>query len=182
MADIIENENENNENENNENEFLEVLGGENSDDDDVDGGDEFFTFGGGVIDVDEIFGGIDTDLPLDGGGTGIDISKKVTVDPETGETITVREFQPIDSNNKPIGSVVVDVERSPIIEHEEPPQLDKGNMVEKQDEQKNPLIEKEDDEDDKVSVHSFKMGGGHESVCAKIVELLPELFDPIHDK
>lgn len=189
--------------------FVEMYGGSDSDDADGGDGDEFFTFGGGVIDVDEIFGGIDENLILDGGGTGVDIpgSKVVTIDVEKGTKTTTINFRELDKDGNPFGYIQTSKTVEKIHEPDEEPKLERAGGIittgeepepdeenpikasEKKPEtivDKNPIRDDGNESEDGGSVHSFHMGvdggGGGESVCATIVKLLPDLFDPIHDK
>ena len=157
----------------------------NQEDSDYDGGDtETFTFSGGAIDIDEIFGGIDTDLILDGGGSAIVKYKSDgtregyfdTVDGETSKGV-MRYYQPED-----------DVKKSDVIgtgtksEDETSPVIITTDDTKKSD----IIVTKDEDGDDKRSFNGddddvVHGGGGHTTVCSKIVELLPNLFTPVHD-
>lgn len=176
-------------------EFVEVDG-----DSDVEG-DEFFTFGGGVIDIDEVFGGIETDLILDGGGS-VEI-KEETRNSDGTITRTVKDIglgtkgtrEYILGKNDETPSMLREQkikedeqeakEKSPIVTKvgDERESVD-GQEAKKEEEEKSPIVIKAYDDQESVdgSVHSFVEGGGNASVCATIVELLPDLFDPVHDK
>ena len=175
-------------------EFVEVDG-----DSDVEG-DEFFTFGGGVIDIDEVFGGIETDLILDGGGS-VEI-KEETRNSDGTVTRTVKDIglgtkgtrEYILGKNDETPSMLREQkikedeqeakEKSPIVTKVGDERESVDGQEAKKEEEKSPIVTKADDDQESVdgSVHSFVEGGGNASVCATIVELLPDLFDPVHDK
>lgn len=189
--------------------FVEMYGGSDSDDADGGDGDEFFTFGGGVIDVDEIFGGIDENLILDGGGNLPRDNKDrdtqqntsppaetveqpesiITTDEVSGEESGEESKNPI--TEKQSGSIITTGEvsggksKNPITE-KQPETKKEDKQKEPEEKFENPIKATDNESEDGGSVHSFHMGvdggGGGESVCATIVKLLPDLFDPIHDK
>jgi hypothetical protein len=169
----------------------------NQEDSDYDGGDiETFTFSGGAIDIDEIFGGIDTDLILDGGGSAIvkyksDGTREGYFDTVDGETSKgVMQYYQSEDDVKKSNIIETDSEtkESDLIETDS--ETKKSDIIETKpgdDEDKKPDIIVAEGEDDKRSFNGgddddvVHGGGGHTTVCSKIVELLPNLFTPVHD-
>jgi len=171
----------------------------NQEDSDYDGGDiETFTFSGGAIDIDEIFGGIDTDLILDGGGSAIVKYKSDgtregyfdTIDGETG--IGPKRLYTTENEVKKSDIIETDIKDDAKKSEDETPSI----IVTKDDDHvEKPVIivtksgdeDNYEDGDDKRSFNGgddddvVHGGGGHTTVCSKIVELLPNLFTPVHD-
>lgn len=171
--------------------FLEVNGGDDSDSSVDGGGDDFFTFGGGVIDVDEIFGGIDIDQMDGGGSIVIHSGKKYN---QTGiESNGNPEFKLENEYKEPIvGPEDKKAEDGPGDGPEDSPvvekQVDKKAEYEKQVDEKTEggiVVRKSEDEYDAKSfvesVHEQDVKGGGRDICVMISSLLPDIFEPVLD-